>query len=85
MTGRTIANFPDNLRDEQKIPDYLTMLGELAEDPGANIVKLPNISASIPQLKAAIRELQTRDMTFPTTRTILRRTKNARSERVIPR
>ena len=65
LTGRTIANFPDNLRDEQKIPDYLTMLGELAEDPGANIVKLPNISASIPQLKAAIRELQDKGYDIP--------------------
>ena len=65
LTGRTIANFPGNLRDEQKIPDYLTMLGELAEDPGANIVKLPNISASIPQLKAAIRELQDKGYDIP--------------------
>ena len=65
LTGRTIANFPDNLTDEQKIPDYLTMLGELAEDPGANIVKLPNISASIPQLKAAIRELQDKGYDIP--------------------
>ena len=65
LAGRTIANFPDNLSDEQKIPDYLTMLGELAEDPGANIVKLPNISASIPQLKAAIRELQDKGYDIP--------------------
>ena len=65
LTGRTIANFPDNLRDEQKIPDYLTMLGELAEDPGANIVKLPNISASIPQLKGAITELQEKGYDIP--------------------
>ena len=65
LAGRTIANFPDNLTDEQKIPDYLTMLGELAEDPGANIVKLPNISASIPQLKGAIRELQDKGYDIP--------------------
>ena len=65
LTGRTIANFPDNLTDEQKIPDYLTILGELAEDPGANIIKLPNISASIPQLKAAIRELQDKGYDIP--------------------
>ncbi len=65
LTGRIVANFPDNLTDEQKIPDYLTMLGELAEDPGANIVKLPNISASIPQLKGAIRELQDKGYDIP--------------------
>ena len=65
LAGRTIANFPDNLTEEQKIPDYLTMLGELAEDPGANIVKLPNISASIPQLKGAIRELQDKGYDIP--------------------
>ena len=65
LTGRIVANFPDKLTDEQKIPDYLTMLGELAEDPGANIVKLPNISASIPQLKAAIRELQDKGFDVP--------------------
>ncbi|HAD36901.1 MAG TPA: NADP-dependent isocitrate dehydrogenase, partial [Gammaproteobacteria bacterium] len=58
LTGRIIANFPDNLTDEQKIPDYLAMAGELSLDPVANIVKLPNISASIPQLKGAIKELQ---------------------------
>ena len=65
LTGRIVANFPDNLTDEQKIPDYLTMLGELAEDPGANIVKLPNISASIPQLKGAITELQEKGYDIP--------------------
>ena len=54
LTGRIIANFPDNLTDEQKIPDYLSMAGELSLQPAANIVKLPNISASIPQLKGAI-------------------------------
>ena len=65
LTGRIVANFPDRLTDEQKIPDYLTMLGELAEDPGANIVKLPNISASIPQLKGAITELQDKGFDIP--------------------
>ena len=58
LTGRIIANFPDNLTDEQKIPDHLSQLGELATTPDANIVKLPNISASIPQLQAAIKELR---------------------------
>ena len=65
LTGRIIANFPDRLTDEQKIPDYLTILGELTEDPGANIIKLPNISASIPQLKAAISELQGKGYNLP--------------------
>ncbi len=58
LSGRIIANFPDNLKDEQKIDDALLELGELAKTPQANIIKLPNISASIPQLKAAIKELQ---------------------------
>ena len=58
LAGRIIANFPENLTEAQRIPDNLTLLGELAQLPEANIVKLPNISASIPQLKAAIKELQ---------------------------
>jgi len=58
LAGRIIANFPDNLTAEQKQGDALAELGELAKTPEANIIKLPNISASIPQLNAAIRELQ---------------------------
>jgi len=58
LAGRIIANFPENLTDDQRIPDDLAYLGELAKKPEANIIKLPNISASIPQLKAAIRELR---------------------------
>jgi isocitrate dehydrogenase len=58
LAGRIIANFPENLTDDQRIPDELTSLGELAKTPEANIIKLPNISASIPQLKAAVKELQ---------------------------
>ncbi|MDP6512453.1 MAG: NADP-dependent isocitrate dehydrogenase [SAR202 cluster bacterium] len=65
LTGRIIANFPDNLTDEQKIPDYLTMAGELCLDPVANIIKLPNISASIPQLKGAVKELQDKGYDIP--------------------
>ena len=65
LTGRIIANFPDNLTDEQKTPDYLGMCAELCEDPAANIIKLPNISASIPQLKGAIRELQDKGYNIP--------------------
>jgi isocitrate dehydrogenase len=65
LVGRIIATFPDNLTEDQKIPDYLTQLGELAETPEANIIKLPNISASIPQLQAAIKELQEKGYDIP--------------------
>ena len=58
LAGRILAQFPDRLSDEQRAPDALAELGELAKTPDANIIKLPNISASIPQLKAAIKELQ---------------------------
>ena len=58
LAGRIIANFPDNLTAEQKLGDALAELGELARTPEANIIKLPNISASIPQLTAAIKELK---------------------------
>ncbi|MDH5391702.1 MAG: NADP-dependent isocitrate dehydrogenase [Gammaproteobacteria bacterium] len=58
LAGRIIANFPEKLKAEQKLPDALSELGELAKTPDANIIKLPNISASIPQLLAAIKELQ---------------------------
>src|SRR3954468_1646838 len=58
LAGRILAQFPDRLTEEQRVPDALTELGELAKTPAANIIKLPNISASIPQLKAAIKELQ---------------------------
>jgi len=65
LAGRIIANFPDKLTDEQKIGDALTELGELAKTPAANIIKLPNISASVPQLTAAIAELQTLGYDIP--------------------
>ncbi len=58
LSGRIIANFPDDLTNGQKVPDELISLGKLANTPEANIIKLPNISASIPQLQAAIKELQ---------------------------
>ena len=58
LAGRIFANFPEGLTAGQRVPDWLTQLGELAKRPEANIVKLPNISASVPQLKAAIKELQ---------------------------
>jgi isocitrate dehydrogenase len=65
LVGRIVANFPDNLSEDQKIPDHLTELGELAKTPEANIIKLPNISASIPQLQAAIEELQAKGYDIP--------------------
>jgi isocitrate dehydrogenase len=65
LAGRIVANFPDRLRDDQKIPDELTRLGELAQTPDANIVKLPNISASIPQLREAIAELRGKGYDIP--------------------
>ena len=65
LTGRIIANFPDKLTDDQKIPDYLQMSSVLCDDPKANIIKLPNISASIPQLKGAISELQDKGYDIP--------------------
>jgi isocitrate dehydrogenase len=65
LVGRIIANFPEKLTDDQKIPDHLTQLGELAKTPEANIIKLPNISASIPQLQAAIAELQEKGFDIP--------------------
>ena len=65
LSGRIIANFPEKLTDEQKIEDELAYLGRLAKTPEANIIKLPNISASIPQLKAAIAELQAKGYDLP--------------------
>jgi isocitrate dehydrogenase len=58
LAGRILAQFPDRLDDDRRVPDALSELGELAKTPEANIIKLPNISASVPQLKAAIAELQ---------------------------
>jgi len=65
LTGRIIANFPENLTPEQRIPDYLAQLGDLAQTPQANIVKLPNISATAPQLQAAIKELNDKGYRIP--------------------
>ena len=65
LAGRIIANFPEFLSEEQRIGDALTELGELAKTPEANIIKLPNISASIPQLTAAIKELQAQGYALP--------------------
>ncbi|MFO0182051.1 MAG: NADP-dependent isocitrate dehydrogenase [Alphaproteobacteria bacterium] len=65
LTGRILANFPENLTAEQRVNDELAELGKLALKPEANIIKLPNISASVPQLKAAIKELQGKGYKVP--------------------
>lgn len=65
LAGRILANFPEYLKDDQKVGDALTELGNLANTPEANIIKLPNVSASVPQLKAAIKELQEQGYTIP--------------------
>ena len=65
LAGRILANFPENLTPEQRVADYLTQLGELTLVPEANIIKLPNISASIPQLIEAIKELQAHGYRIP--------------------
>jgi isocitrate dehydrogenase len=65
LAGRIIANFPENLTASQKLNDDLTWLGELTLKPEANIIKLPNVSASVPQLKAAIKELQSQGYKIP--------------------
>lgn len=65
LAGRILAQFPDRLSEDQKVTDDLTELGNLAKQPEANIVKLPNISASIPQLKAAITELKQKGYSLP--------------------
>ena len=65
LSGRILANFPEYLTDEQKIGDALTELGQLATTPEANIIKLPNISASVPQLDEAVAELQSKGFAVP--------------------
>jgi isocitrate dehydrogenase len=65
LAGRILSNFPEYLKENQKVPDTLTELGELAKKPDTNIIKLPNISASIPQLKDAIKELQSKGYALP--------------------
>ncbi len=65
LSGRILANFPEYLTDEQKVPDALAALGELAGKPEANIIKLPNVSASVPQLEEAITELQKQGYAVP--------------------
>lgn len=65
LAGRILSAFPENLKEDQKVEDGLAFLGELTQDPNANIIKLPNISASVPQLKACIAELQSQGYDVP--------------------
>ena len=65
LAGRILAQFPDKLKPEQRQPDDLALLGELVEKPDANVIKLPNISASLPQIKGAIAELQSQGYAIP--------------------
>ncbi|NYG55092.1 NADP-dependent isocitrate dehydrogenase [Nocardioides perillae] len=65
LAGRILAQFPERLTEEQRVGDHLAELGQLATTPEANIIKLPNISASVPQLKAAVRELQGQGYDLP--------------------
>ena len=65
LAGRILAQFPDKLKPEQRQPDDLALLGELVEKPEANVIKLPNISASLPQIKGAIAELQSQGYAVP--------------------
>src|SRR5512139_1333721 len=65
LAGRILANFPDSLQPQQRVNDDLAELGELAKTPDANIIKLPNISASVPQLLEAVRELQSQGYALP--------------------
>jgi len=65
LAGRVIATFPERMSDAQRIPDNLAQLGVIATQPDGNIIKLPNISASIPQLKACIEELQSQGYDLP--------------------
>jgi isocitrate dehydrogenase len=65
LAGRIIAQFPDKLKPEQQQPDDLALLGELVMKPEANVIKLPNISASLPQIQAAVKELQSQGYAIP--------------------
>ena len=65
LAARALAAFPERLTDEQKVPDNLALLGALTQDPGANIIKLPNVSASVPQLIACVAELQAQGYDLP--------------------
>ena len=79
VAARILAEFSDRLTEEQRVPDNLAKLGELTHDPDTNIIKLPNVSASVPQLLAAIKELRPRATTCRTTRESRRPTRTRRS------
>ena len=85
LAGRIIALFPERLTDEQRIDDALAELGALATKPEANIIKLPNVSASVPQLKAAITELQSQGYDLPDYPESPTTTRSARSARATTR
>ena len=84
VAARILAEFSDCLTAEQKVPDNLAELGKMTLLPDTNIIKLPNISASVPQLLAAIKELQTKDTRSRISRMIPKRMKKNRSAPVIP-
>ena len=65
VAARVLAEFPEYLTEEQRVPNNLAALGQLTQDPNANIIKLPNISASVGQLKAAIKEIQSKGYAIP--------------------
>ncbi|MBF9029659.1 NADP-dependent isocitrate dehydrogenase [Rhodobacterales bacterium HKCCE3408] len=65
LAGRILAAFPEHLKDDQRVPDDLAILGDLVKTPDANVIKLPNISASVPQLVAAVKELQAQGYAIP--------------------
>ncbi|CQD05818.1 isocitrate dehydrogenase [Mycolicibacterium conceptionense] len=85
VAARILAEFGDYLTDEQKVPDNLGELGRLTQLPETNIIKLPNISASVPQLTAAIKELQQKATPSPTSRATRRPTRRRRSAIAIQR
>ena len=85
LAGRILAQFPDRLDEDQRVADALEELGALAHQPEANIIKLPNISASVPQLKAAIEELQQKGYAIPDYPRSPRTTRSATSARATTR
>ena len=79
VAARVLAEFPEYLTEEQRVPNNLAALGELTQDPNANIIKLPNISASVGQLKAAIKEIQSKGTRFLTFQMSHKRKKKKKS------
>ena len=81
LAGRILANFPEYLKEDQKVEDALSELGQLATTPDANIIKLPNISASVPQLDEAIAELQKHGFALPNYPSEPKNTEEEKAER----